>query len=252
MKNTALVLSLSGMLLTTTVQADTLLGLYLGADGWRTSTSGGFADNKPVTSFNFEDETQTSFYVALEHPVPVLPNIRIQHNPLEASGVTTLSADVSIDGQTFAAGTELSNSVEMTSTDYVLYYEILDNDLLTLDLGVNAKNVKGHVAATNRADTSLTATHSASEWIPLVYANGIVGLPLTGLELFAQGSYMSLDGNKIYDVQAGVAYALLDNMAIDFKIKAGYRAVNLTLDDVDNLYADIDFKGAFAGIEIHF
>jgi hypothetical protein len=36
------------------------------------------------------------------------------------------------------------------------------------------------------------------------------------------------------------------------RLKLGYRAMNLRLDDVDNLHADLDFKGVFAGIELHF
>ncbi len=252
MKHSVLMLALAGSLVTTAAQADTLLGLYIGADGWRTSTDGSFANNEQLQSFNFNDKTQSSYYVALEHPLPLLPNIRLQHNQLETNGVTALNASFSFAGETFAVDTNIANQVDLTNTDYVLYYEILDNDLLSLDLGINAKHINGSVAVADLGAGGAVAVQDTSTVIPMLYSSAIVGLPLTGLELFANGSFVSYDGSRVYDMQAGVAYALLDNLAVDLRLKLGYRAVNLRLDDIDNLYADLDFKGAFAGIELHF
>lgn len=252
MKHSVLMLALAGSLVTTAAQADTLLGLYIGADGWRTSTDGSFANDDQLQSFNFNDKTQSSYYVALEHPLPLLPNIRLQHNQLESNGLTALNASFSFAGETFAVDTDIANQVDLTNTDYVLYYEILDNDLVSLDLGINAKHIDGSVAVADLGGSGAVAVQDASTFIPMLYTSAIVGLPLTGLELFANGSFVSYDGSRVYDMQAGVAYALLDNLAVDLRVKLGYRAVNLRLDDIDNLYADLDFKGAFAGIELHF
>lgn len=251
MKKTALTLSMAGMLLTPTLQADTLLGLYVGADAWRTATDGGFAHTQQFQSLNFSDKTQASYYVALEHPIPILPNIRIQHTPLDANGVTTLSSNLSLNNNTFQAGSSINNQVDLTSTDYILYYEILDNSLISLDLGLNAKYIKGSVLVSD-VTTGIAAGQNASEFVPTVYAAATIGLPLTGLEVFASGSYISYDDNRVYDAQAGIAYAVIDNIAVDLRLKAGYRAVNLKLDDIDNLYTDIDFSGAFVGLELHF
>lgn len=233
-------------------QADTLLGIYAGYDGWRTSASGSFADSSQLQTFNFGDDTQGSYFIALEHPVPLLPNIRIQRNELEASGISTINAGFSLGGQIFIADTEVSNQVDLSNTDYVLYYEILDNDLLSIDLGINGKHIKGHVLVEETSGAGDEAYQSASQLVPMLYSAASVGLPLTGLEVFAQGSYISYDGSSIYDAQAGMAYTLVDNLAIDMTFKLGYRAVNLNLDDIDNLYADLDFKGVFAGVAIHF
>lgn len=252
MKHSVLMLALAGSLVTTAAQADTLLGLYIGADGWRTSTDGSFANDDQLQSFNFNDKTQSSYYVALEHPLPLLPNIRLQHNQLESNGLTALNASFSFAGETFAVDTDIANQVDLTNTDYVLYYEILDNDLVSLDLGINAKHIDGSVAVADLGGSGAVAVQDASTFILMLYTSAIVGLPLTGLELFANGSFVSYDGSRVYDMQAGVAYALLDNLAVDLRVKLGYRAVNLRLDDIDNLYADLDFKGAFAGIELHF
>lgn len=252
MKKTALILSLGSLLLGGTAQADTLLGIYAGADGWRTATEGSFADSNDLQMFNFTDKTQQSYYLALEHPVPLLPNIRIQHNPLESDGISNISAGFSFAGETFAVDAQVRNQVDLTSTDYILYYEILDNDLISIDFGINGKYIDGFVAVAETSANGLAAEQDASQWIPMLYTSAAIGLPLTGLQVFANGSFVSYDGSRVYDAQAGIAYALLDNLALDMTVKLGYRAVNLRLDDIDDLYANLDFKGVFAGIELHF
>lgn len=252
MKNTAVIIGLSSLLLSANIQADTLFGLYAGVDGWQTSADGSFADSRQLQQFSFEDKTQAAYFVALEHPIPLLPNVRLQHNILQATGLTTLNADFSFAGESFSAGTTLGNQLDLSNTDYVLYYEIFDNDLFSLDLGINAKYVKGDIAVMDTADNEMRAVQDVSALIPMLYSSAVIGLPLTGLDLFAQGSYVSYDGSRIYDMQTGIAYALLDNLALNMRLKLGYRAVNLRLDDIDNLYTNIDFKGIFAGIELHF
>lgn len=252
MKNTALLLSLGSVLIGGAAQADTLLGIYAGADGWRSAAQGSFADNNQLQAFNFNDKTQQSFYLAFEHPVPLLPNIRLQHNPLEANGVSTINAGFSLAGQVFADDVQVNNAVDLTSTDYVLYYEILDNGLVSVDLGVNGKYIDGQVSVTEVAANGAAAVQDTSTWIPMLYTSAAVGLPFTGLQLFANGSYISYDGSRLYDAQAGIAYSVLDNLALDMTVKLGYRTVNLTLDDIDDLYADLSFKGLFAGVEFHF
>jgi outer membrane protein len=252
MKKTALMLSLSGMLITSTVQADSLLGVYIGADAWRTAAEASYANSNQLQNFNLNDKTQSAYYVALEHPIPLLPNIRLQHNQLESYGNTTLNVDFSFSGETFTTGAELANQIDLTNTDYILYYEIVDNDLISLDLGINGKYIDGFVGVADTAANGRNAAQDVSQIIPMLYGSAIVGLPLTGLDVFAQGSFVSYDGSRMYDMQAGVAYALLDNLAIDMRLKLGYRAVNMQIDDIDNLYADIDFTGVFAGVELHF
>ena len=50
----------------------------------------------------------------------------------------------------------------------------------------------------------------------------------------------------------GIGYDLIDNIAVDVALTAGYREVAIELDDVDNISADLEFSGFFAGLEVHF
>ena len=86
----------------------------------------------------------------------------------------------------------------------------------------------------------------------MLYVATNVGLPLTGLNLYAQGNFLSIDDHTLYDYEVGVSYELIDNMVVDMNINAGYRAVKLELDDLNDLYSDIEFDGVFVGTTIHF
>lgn len=251
-KKAALSLALSSVLLTGQAFADTLLGVYVGGDGWRTDVTGRFGNSEPAPTFNFDSQTQGSYFIALEHPIPVLPNIRLAHNQLEADGITLVNGQFSFGGESFAVNTTVANSVDLTNTDIVLYYEILDNSVIELDFGITAKHINGSATVVDQAQNGLQGEESVSQWLPMAYVSSKIGLPLTGLDLFAQGSYLGWSDSRMYDVQAGIGYEIVDSLAVDIRLKVGYRAVNLRLDDLDNLYSNLDFKGIFAGIELHF
>jgi hypothetical protein len=63
---------------------------------------------------------------------------------------------------------------------------------------------------------------------------------------------LSIDSHTLYDYQVGISYELIDNLAIDVNLTADYRAVKLQLEDIDDLYTDIEFKGVLAGVVVHF
>ena len=255
MKKYCLAAALSMACLAPTAQADTLLGLYLGVDGWQSDNSGSFAQDGNLQSFKFDDETFTSYYAALEHPVPLVPNIKLKYTELELNGDTTLDETFSFGGSDYVVGTQVGTVSDLSHVDYILYYEIFDNDLVSIDLGVNAKRFDGEIRVSGTAQDggqNTTERVDFSGFVPLVYGRAEVGLPLTGLSVFFEGSLLAIDDSKIQDYQAGVAYALLDNLAIDMDIKAGYRSMTLELDDIDDIYTDLDASGPFAGIQIHF
>ena len=255
MKKYCLAAALSMACLAPTAQADTLLGLYLGVDGWQSDNSGSFAQDGNLQSFKFDDETFTSYYAALEHPVPLIPNIKLKYTELELNGDTTLDETFSFGGSDYVVGTQVGTVSDLSHVDYILYYEIFDNDLVSISLGVNAKQFDGEIVVTGTSKEggqSTTGRVDFSGFVPLVYGRAEVGLPLTGLSVFFEGSLLAIDDSKVQDYQAGIAYALLDNLAIDMDIKAGYRSMTLELDDIDDIYTDLDASGPFAGIQVHF
>lgn len=236
--------------LSSSVQADTLLGVYVGGQIWANTASGSFGDSDDQSTFNLEDETQSSFFIALEHPLPLIPNARLSRTTLDTTGSQTLTDSFSFDDQDFSGDVDVT--FDLTYTDYTLYYEIFDNDLISIDFGITGRDFDSDIAITDADDANTTGSLSASGIVPMLYAYTNIGLPFTGFNVFAEGNFLSLDDNVLYDLQVGVSYELIDNLLVDVNVTAGYRTVKLEIDDLDDLHSELDFDGVFAGVVVHF
>lgn len=218
-----------------TAQADTFFGAYAGAQIWSMETDGKLVSNNVETSVFYDDERRGSFYVAIEHPVPMLPNLRVIRSNMETKG-----------------GTGLTGTLDLKSTDYVLYYELFDNEVLSLDAGISGKDIDGDLSFENKAVPNSKQSKSVSEIIPMLFARGEIGLPGTSFGLMAQVSTQPFGSENSYDYQAALTYDLLDNMAMDTKIQLGYRQFSLEVDELKNLSPELEFSGEFLGLEVHF
>ena len=242
----------AAMLLPLSASADTVLGLYVGGQGWSYDTEGGFANDNNLTNFNFDDQTKGTFYAALEHPIPLLPNIKIRKTDMANDGLVTLTSSFTFDGETFTTNTDLVTDLDLSNVDYTLYYEFFDNDLISFDAGLTLKDIDGDIYVQSQDDPTQFAQESFSGFVPLVYSRVEVGFPLTGFGAYAQGNFLSFDGHSMTEYEAAITYSLMDNIAIDMTLQLGYRSFSLELEDLDDIYTNLDFTGPFAGIEIHF
>ncbi len=251
MKKMTVAALLMGAGLSGNVVADTFAGLYIGAQGWNMGTSGGFADSTNSASFNFKDKTNSSYYVAAEHFVPFVPNVKFRQTTMDTAGTTTLSDDFSFQGDTYAADTAILTDSDMTATDLILYYELFDNDLVSSDVGVNGKYLDGTLAVQD-TQSSTSGAVEFSGIIPTLYSRVQLGLPFTGLAAYAEGSYLSLGDHTVSDYQVAVTYSFIESLAVDMTLQLGYRQARVDIEDLDGAYADLEYDGAFAGLELHF
>lgn len=235
-------------------QADTLLGLYIGGDQWATETTGALATSSDLQTFQFEDQDFSSFYAALEHPIPLVPNLKIKYTELELEAMADLNQSFEFGDNIYKVDTRVTGDSDLSHIDYVLYYEIFDNDLISIDLGLSAKQFDGYVKVKGDEQSLGFSEESIdiSGVVPMAYGAVQVGLPFTGLSVFAEGSMLAIGDSSIQDYQVGVAWEFVDNMAVDIALRAGYRALSLELDDVDDIYTDLETKGLFAGLQVHF
>lgn len=255
MKKIALAAALATVL-STNVQADAL-GIYLGGQVWDNQALGTFGDGSSLVDFNLVDEKQNSFFIAFEHPLPLIPNARIASTSLETNGTTTLDSDFEFDDETFLKDANVNADFNVSYVDYTLYYELFDNDLLSFDFGITGRDFDGDVTVstqvtTNSGTVTQSDTIAVTDIVPMLYVATNVGLPLTGLNLYAQGNFLSFDDHTLYDYEVGVSYELIDNLAVDVNLNAGYRSVKLELEDLNDLYTNIEFDGVFVGTTIHF
>ncbi|MCL1038626.1 TIGR04219 family outer membrane beta-barrel protein [Shewanella corallii] len=245
MKKTWLAGSVLMGLMASSAQADTLLGFKLGADFWAADTSGTFAQSgNPQQEFDYDSSTQGSIWVSLEHPIPFVPNVAIRENRLKENGSMT-GADFTFGGKQFTG--DVFSEADLSNTDFILYYELLDNDLVSLDVGGAYKQMHGsYMVSMNNLPTEI----DLDDGVVMGYASAMVGIP--GLGLFGFADVMAgLDESKVYDYQLGLGWQF-DGIALDTRVRAGYREFNFDANNFSGLTSNMKFDGFFAGVEIDF
>lgn len=206
-----------------------MLGVYGAIQGWFPDVSGGYgASDYAGEDLNLDRADNITGYIRFEHPVPVIPNFKLRHTNYETSN----------DG---------GDAIDVKSMDYTLYYEILDFDIGSLDLGFSVRQFDGDFTFDDGAETL-----SADVYLPTLYAAVSTELPFTGVSFFGDINYIGYDGSNVSDWEVGIGYKFIDNLAIDMTAQVGYRSTSLELDDIDDVYGKLDYDGVFVGIEAHF
>ncbi len=247
MKKTVFAATLAA-LFTANVKADTI-GLYLGGQIWQSEASGIFGEKNTLIDFNLKKEQQINYFVAVEHPFPLLPNVRISSTTLDTTGKTTLTQEFSFGDETFAIGDNINASFNVSYIDYTLYYQLFNNDLFSFDLGLTARDFNGDVTVTGATieentqqggngwhescfneegelygDCSPLPTSSSvtptgkiktDKIEPMLYVATKISLPLTGLSVFGQGDFLLIDDHTITDYQVGLSY---DQVGVSYNL----------------------------------
>jgi outer membrane protein len=86
----------------------------------------------------------------------------------------------------------------------------------------------------------------------MLYGATLIGIPTTPLWVYGDLNILSVGDHTLQDYQLGVAYSVIDNLAMDLRLKGGYRSFSLELDDLDGVYTDWDFDGFYLGLEVDF
>lgn len=237
------------LMATTSVQADTILGIYAGIGSWNASPEGVISsqgnDINIVSDLGFDSEQQNFLYAALEHPIPFLPNLKLSRTDLDTEASSELQTDITFEGQTFSASERVNTTLDLTHTDFIAYYEILDN-WISLDLGLTARNFTGE--ASLRSDT-LNERVDIEAWVPLAYGKAQFDLPFTGFYVGGEIHAIAFDDNSISDYSLRVGY----ESVFRFGAELGYRKMSLELDEVDddNFKGDLDIDGVYLSVTLH-
>ena len=259
---------------TANVQADTV-GLYIGGQAWQSEASGTLGEKNSLINPNLKKEQQINYSIAFEHPIPLIPNTRIASTTLDTTGNKTLAQALTFGGESFSIGDDIKATFNVSYIDYTLYYELLDNDAFSFDLGLTARDFNGDVTVTGPTSNSDGTCNDpnpspdspcteegesttpigkikADEIEPMLYVATNIGLPLASLSIFGQGDISIKGEHSLYDYQVGLNYDLVNSRVVDLNLTLGYRVVKMEFEDLNNLYTNLEFKGAFVGIVTHF
>lgn len=240
------------MTIPTVAPAD-VLGVRAGASYWsydingtaRYKTRDSANDLDINNDLGYDNGSSGYYYISLEHPVPFLPNVRLSYTNIDEDANGHLTRTVIFGNTKFPVNEDVSSKFKLKQTDITLYYELLDN-VVSLDLGLNGKYIDSKAQITGAA--SGTERTNISGWVPMAYAGVGADLPLTGLGVSADGSYVKYEGSTFYDFSIRARYTTPWHVGVD----VGYRKIKLDLDNFNDSFTNIEFDGPYAGAYLEF
>jgi outer membrane protein len=231
---------------TVTAHADTIGG-DVKVSYWQGAYSGDVfsrADQQTIDleqDLNYDDGGFLEISASLEHPIPIIPNIRISHIDLDESADGAISG--TFEGVNFTGDVE--SNLDLTNTSVTLYYEVLDN-FVSLDIGLETKIFDGRLYIKDKTTGDVSDT-KIDDPIPMLYAGVSADLPLTGLSVGADVSAISYSGDKFLDAKARVRY----DLGLVF-LEGGYRQMSVQVDDVSGIDVDASISGVYLSTGLDF
>ena len=225
------------------VQAD-IIGGSVEASYWYAGISGDATLGSKVDmegDLGFEKESFFELAATVEHPVPVIPNVRLKYTSLDQSQDSTFTG--TFGGKAFTD--DIETSLDLSHVSLVLYYEILDN-WVSVDVGLDVKKFDGLLELKDKSDGTVSNT-DIDDFLPMAYASAEFAMPFTDMSFGAEVSALSYSDNSIYDAKV----RLRQGFSLAF-VELGYRQMGIKLDDVNNLDVDVRLNGVYLSTGLDF
>ena len=225
-----------------------IAGLYAGGGVWQSNPAGTLGNTSISldNSLNFDEENSNYLFIALEHPIPLLPNLRLSRTDLEWAGQGTVPAGTSLDEVVFPIDQAVAADLDLSHTEITFYYEVLDN-IVDLDLGLTARIFDGEaslIGASQQERVELDAV------IPMLYGKAGIDLPFSGLSAAVSGNWINVNDFHLIDWSAELNYDFSIAPTLEAGLSIGYRSMLIEIDDQDELQSDAEFDGLFVGLRL--
>ena len=228
-----------------------LLGFGAGAGIWSADPSGK-AEYKGSefdlsSDAGLSSENSTYLWAYLNHPIPAIPNVRIERTGLSFDGKA--KQPITFGGVSFGS-VDTATTMDLTQTDVLLYWGVPFLPLLSVDFGFGAKLFDGELAMSTAGQSEKTDLDFA---LPVGYLALGLPIPGTGVRVGADTKMISYSGSGFSDSRLSVSWVPV-SLVVDLAIEAGYRTQKLKIDDLSGVdaEADITMSGLFMGAALRF
>lgn len=277
------------------------IGVHGSISGWQSTFSGKIAGTKKlaeregygwgVPSFDergFDEEQQLFGYLAFEHPIPLIPNVRLGFSKIEDSGtsqeeINTRELSIGlINGKEVytTLAQDVYTELNIDALDVTLYYEILDN-WVNLDLGLTVRQMTGEFYESSYIEflpestlgntcanlgfssgsiipggprlceiPPLGSTTDIDFIVPMLFGEVRFDIPL-GFFVGGRAQAIAYSSNKVLDIEVEAGY-MFDFTVMEFGAALGYRTSSLKADDLEGLYSDATLDGYYGSLKVHF
>lgn len=225
-----------------------LLDLSVGLNYWNNNMEVGGTYEGYYNSFKNEHEFKPVVWAEFEHKVPVLPNFKVRYTDLEHDANTKITGSIKIDDKIYTDQTDIKIDSKLSHFDVTPYYNVLNNDFLSLGLGINLKIGDFKIEAT---DGITSAKIDYKGVAPLPYACSEIKLPFD-ISIKGDVAGFAISDYAFYDAEIALAWKMFDVADVGASVEAGYRKIYASADDVKDLNLTYKSDGFFAGISVNY
>lgn len=193
---------------------------------------------------SMDDDFSGSYSFTLEHLKSALPNTKIQKSNLYSRSTSASNTEINFGGTTFSAYNQLNNQIDLSHKAYIMYYEILNDDL-SVDIGLNLMKFKGNIYLQSK---DLSGKVKLTEYVPTIFGKATYKVPQTTMTLGIEGSALSISANKISEYKFYLGWQ--SDSALGTEI--GYHYLDADWNEVEHSIGDISYKGLYANITFHY
>jgi outer membrane protein len=198
---------------------------------------------------------KTSFYgwAKIEHPIPLIPNFKIEARPTKFEGSGEVAHEFTFGDQTFSTSKPIKTELQLNQYDLTAYWGVPFLGLLSLgtlgllDLevhfGLNLKYIDGYAMV-----ESENIKEETDFSIPLPMAYGEVGAKVGPVKTEVEAKWIGYSENQFLDATGKVTYS---PFPLTF-IGVGYKYLNIKIDNISDIYSDIKIKGPFVEAGLRF
>ncbi len=229
----------------------------IGVSSWQQDLGGSIdSTNSEIGTVSVEDdlgfgsESGLSYYLLLEHPLGVVPNVKLQYTELNSDESNDLQRDITYDNVTFTANQTIRSALDLNHVDLSLYWQPVQGRF-DLSLGFTIRVLDGSFTVRSENNESV-ARQSVDEALPLPYAHIGYEFGDTGMSIEAEVKAAAFEGDKFIDSNLRLAWESNIGLGLEF----GYRSITLDADDLDVtdsngnpdfIDLDIEAKGLYFG-----
>ena len=245
MKKTALAAFLVAMT-PVAAQADLLFTVGAKANSWTAEPSGELDDGVSADGENnglgLDSNSGTNVTLFFEHPVPVVPNVRLRQTSLEMDGSGFLTTD--FNGIRYEE--QVDSDLDLSHTDATLYWGLpLPVPYVDINLGLTARMFGGEAIVEGQT-TGRREEVELDFTLPMGFVEAQVGTPF-GIYAAAEINAIGYDGNSLTDTVLTLGYDL-PVPVVDLGLEVGHRALSMkTNKDTTDIETDFDVSGIFYG-----
>ena len=193
--------------------------------------------------------SENSFFVKakLEHPIPLLPNIKLMYERMRFSGDGKVQRSYTFGNVTVNVNDRVQTKLDLDHYDLVLFYNLPFINMLQVvdgEIGLNIRFIDFYGKV---RDVDQNKEDSTSFIAPIPMLHG--SLEIKPVDLFSfliEANGIAYQGHHYYDISGELRIKPVRTPAFDLFVGLGYKYEKLKIDDIDDTSADIKIKQPYA------